>query len=311
MKLHPALFIVLFIILDLFLIERILIGSSTVALMDPKGPIALQQRNLIFVMIFLMLFVIVPVFLFAIHVARKYRANNEKADYRPNWDNDHKIQALIWGFPFLIVCIMGVVTWVYAHKLDAHKPIQSTVQPMTVQVVAMRWKWLFIYPEQGIATLNYLTIPNNTPIHFQLTGYEAPMNSFWIPQLGGQIYAMAGMNTQIHLMATEPGVYRGSNAEISGHGFAEMTFPTHVLPDNEFGKWVGAVKQQPNSLTMDEIKKLAVPSQDYKKAEYSSTMPDLYTTIVMNYMAKGSDKTNHTMESEHPMPMTEMRGMEH
>lgn len=310
MKIHPSLLVVLFIIFDLFLIERILVGSSTISIFDPKGIIALQERNLIFVIVFLMLLVVIPVFLLMIHVVRKYHANNTHTDYHPDWDHNTKLQLFIWGFPFLIVCAMAGITWEYAHQLDPHKAIATSVKPMTVQVVALRWKWLFIYPEQKVATLNYLVIPNNTPVHFELTAYEAPMNSFWIPQLGGQIYAMSGMSTQTYLMATQTGVYRGSNAEISGHGFADMIFTTKVMNNSDFNAWINSTKQSSQQLTMADIEKLAKPTEDHRTADYSSTEQNLYTTIVMKYMAHSStpSEQNHT-ETQTDTHMENMPGM--
>ncbi|MGI8419743.1 MAG: ubiquinol oxidase subunit II [Candidatus Levyibacteriota bacterium] len=279
-------FLILFLILlDLALIERIMIGTSLVPILNPQGIVALQERNLIFVAVSLMLIVVIPVFALAFYVGWKYHANNTKATYIPDWDRNDKLQFFIWGFPTLIICILAGMVWVYAHKLDPHKALASSTKPITIQVVALRWKWLFIYPEQKIATVNYVVFPEKTPIDFELTAYDTPMNSFWIPQLGGQIYAMSGMATQTHLMADGIGEYRGSNAEISGAGFADMTFTAKSVSQNDFNSWVSSVKQSPLTLDQTVVGRLSKPSKDMPPTSYSSTQDNLYTTIVIKYMA--------------------------
>ena len=275
----------LFVLLDLALIERIMIGSHVSPIFNPLGIIALQERNLMFLAISLMLVVVIPVFILALYVGMKYHANNTKAAYTPDWEHSSKLQFFIWGFPTVIICVLSGMVWIYAHKLDPHVALASQTKPITIQVVALRWKWLFIYPEQGIASLNYVAFPEKTPVHFELTASDTPMNSFWIPQLGGQIYAMSGMATQTNLMADGVGEYRGSNAEISGDGFANMTFTAKSVSQSDFTTWVNSVKQSPQTLSLDTFNKLAKPNEDNKPAFYSSTEDNLYNTIVMKYMA--------------------------
>jgi cytochrome o ubiquinol oxidase subunit 2 len=178
---------------------------------------------------------------------------------------------------------MSIITWEATHRIDPHKPIASDVKPLTIQVVALQWKWLFIYPEQGIATVNYIAFPEDTPLTFTLTA-DGPMSSFWIPQLGGQLYAMTGMAQSLHLIADNQGEFRGSNAEISGSGFATMKFTAKATSQREFERWIDQVKHSPHKLTFEEYNKLAQPSEDTPPLFYNSTEKDLFTTIMMRFM---------------------------
>jgi cytochrome o ubiquinol oxidase subunit II len=190
--------------------------------------------------------------------------------------------------------ILSVIIWKSSHDLDPFKPLDSTKEPLTVQVVALQWKWLFIYPEQDIATVNTLRIPENTPINFQITA-DAPMNSFWIPSLGGQIYAMPGMMTKLHLDGTVQGVYEGSSANISGEGFSSMRFKTHVDSLETFNHWVDqTVKREGKDLTTEVYDELAEPSRDVLPIYYKSRDPSLYDKIIMKYMTPGAQSEgNH------------------
>lgn len=236
------------------------------------------------------------------YVARKYRESNTKATYMPDWDHNTTLQIWLWAFPIIIICALCVINWVTAHQLDPHVAIASNKKPMVIEVVALRWKWLFIYPDQNIATVNYVTILKDTPITFVLTASDTPMNSFWVPQLGGQIYAMSGMVTQTHLMATSYGTFQGRDAEINGAGFANMTFKVNSVTQNNFDTWVNTVKQSSHLLTLETFNQLARPSQDNPEQDYSSTQSDLFTTIVMKYMA-------HTTPMPGQTSMQNMSGM--
>ena len=176
----------------------------------------------------LSLVVVIPVFAMTIYIVWRYRESNQKAKYSPDWDHNSKVETIWWLIPTLLIVVLSVVTWNSSHSLDPFKPIKSSVKPLRVQVIALQWKWLFIYPEQGVASTNILELPVDRPINFEVTA-DAPMNSFWIPQLGGQIYAMAGMSTQLHLMASEAGTYAGASANLSGKGFAKMKFDTKAV----------------------------------------------------------------------------------
>jgi len=280
--------IVIFIFIDVILFGKILLAGKNIQVLNPKGIIALQERDVAFVALFLMLLIIIPVFIWAFYVGTTYHEGNKWAKYTPEWDHSTKLQIFIWAFPISIICLLCVLNWVTAHKLDPSVAIASTNKPITIQVVATRWKWVFIYPQQKIATVNLVEFPENTPVHFELSASDTPMNSFWIPQLGGQIYAMSGMSTQTHLMADSVGSYRGENTEINGAGYAEMTFTAQSVTQNDFNNWVTSVKQSSNPvLNLDTFNKLAQPSQDNPVTYYSSTQDNLFTTIVTKYLAPG------------------------
>lgn len=255
----------------------------------PKGVIAEQQRDLMVFATILMLLIVVPVFWLTAHIAWKYRASNphagnksKKIQYTPDWDSNNRLEAIWWGFPTAIILILSVVIWQSSHALDPYRPIASDETPLKVQVVALQWKWLFIYPQYNIATVNHLQLPTDRPVNFEITA-DAPMNSFWIPQLGGQVYAMAGMTTQLHLIANEAGTYRGSSANLSGEGFANMKFNATATSEVEFDNWVKSVKQSANRLTYDTYDQLAKPSLDSVLASYASTESDLHATIISKY----------------------------
>lgn len=258
--------------------------SDKALVAQPKGIIARSELHLIATNYLLMLIIVVPTFILLFLIAWKYRAKNAKAEYEP--DKSHGVfqHALLWIIPSIVVAVMGVITWNATHKLDPYRPIESEVKALTIQVVALDWKWLFIYPEQGIATLNFVQFPAGVPIHFELSADGSPMNSFWIPELSGQIYSMSGMSTQLHLMADEPGEYMGRAAEINGKGFSDMTFVVKSSSQSDFDDWLAQVKQSPLRLTERLYDQLAKPSQNEPISLYSYVDKDLYNKIVMKYM---------------------------
>lgn len=253
------------------------------AVLDPKGIIAYQERSLMITAILLMLVVVVPVLISAFIIAWKYRASKQ-ATYTPNWDRNKKLQFTWFASISAIVLMLSVMVWKSSHALDPRQPIESNTKPITIQVVALEWKWLFIYPDFDIATVNLVQFPEDTPINFEITA-DAPMNSFWIPQLGGQMYAMNGMKTKLHLIADEIGTYRGASNNISGEGFAGMTFQAKASSSVDFNEWVNTVKRMPNSLSMSEYDKLARPSKNNPPVFYASTETDLFNSIIMKFMA--------------------------
>jgi cytochrome o ubiquinol oxidase subunit 2 len=272
---------------------------GTVAVLEPKGTIAEAQFRLMLFTALLSLVVIIPVYALAVHVSRKYRADNTKAKYRPDHDHSRVAEAIWWLVPLALISILAVITWVSSHNLDPFKPIASNKKPLTIQVVALQWKWLFIYPEQNIATVNQVMFPVNTPVKFEITS-DAPMNSFWIPQLGGQIYAMSGMSTNLNLQATKIGSYRGSSANISGEGFAGMKFTASAASQNNFDTWVDAIRRVPNrDLNTRDYVALAKPSKDVAPAAYASVDPGLYGKVIMKYTTPGmQDMGQHTTHAE-------------
>ncbi|MBS0653034.1 MAG: COX aromatic rich motif-containing protein [Verrucomicrobia bacterium] len=258
--------------------------SDAALLTHPKGIIARSELRLIATNYLLMLIVIVPTFILLFTVAWKYRAKNKGAKYEPETTHGVFGELILWIIPSVIIAVMAVVTWDATHKLDPYKPLGGEVAPLTIQVVALDWKWLFIYPEQGIATVNFVQIPAGTPIQFALSADGSPMNSFWIPQLSGQIYAMSGMTTTLHMMADAPGVYTGRAAEINGRGFADMTFAVKSTSQSDFDDWVAFVKQSPLQLTNSTYNEFAKPSENNPITLYSYVEKDLFNKIVMKYM---------------------------
>jgi len=260
------------------------LANNDIAILNPKGEVAQKQFNLIVFTSLLALVVIIPVYTLTFYIAWKYRASNKKARYNPDWDRSKIIEGIWWLVPLTLITILAVVTWKSSHDLNPYKPIASDKKPLTIEVVALQWKWLFIYPEQGIASVNFVQFPKDTPIDFKVTS-DAPMNSFWIPQLGGQIYAMSGMSTHLHLLAEQAGDYNGSSANISGHGFAGMKFTAKASSQADFDAWVQSVKQSPDTLSLDAYDELAEPSEDNPVTYYADAQKNLYDTIIMKYMS--------------------------
>lgn len=270
----------------------IFLHRNNIAMLNPQGEIANKQRDLMVFTFLLGMIIVIPVFAMTFYIAWKYRAGNTKAKYRPDWDHSKKAEIVWWGVPLVLILVLSVVTWKSSHDLDPYKALASSAEPVEIQVVALEWKWLFIYPEQNIATVNYLQIPEDRPINFKITA-DAPMNSFWIPKLGGQVYAMAGMQTKLHLMADKPGVFRGSSANISGKGFAGMNFEVRASSETDFQTWINGIKRSPNALTAQEYAKLEKPTEDHTVTYYRSHDAALYDSIMMKYMAPAGQKSGH------------------
>jgi len=261
-------------------LSLLFVDGSKLDVLNPKGLIALKEYRLMMISTYLMLIVVVPVFIMTLVFAWKYRADNTKAKYRPDEDQNHWAEVIWWGIPFIIIAVLGVITWKGCIELDPFRPLAMTTKPLRIQVVALQWKWLFIYPEQKIATVNFFQFPEQTPVNFEITA-DAPMNSFWIPQLGGQIYAMPGMTAKLHLIADAAGSYRGSSANISGKGFAGMRFIAQASSEADFDAWVESVKQSSSLLEYDQ---LLQPSQYDPPSFYLLPEEGLYDQIVMKYM---------------------------
>src|ERR1700704_1951381 len=255
---------------------------SHAPVLDPKGPIALAERDLLFTAVILMLIVVIPVFVMTFLFAWRYRSSNTKARYAPDWSYSIGIDAVVWLVPAAIVIALGTLLWSSTHKLDPYRQIDPAVQPLQVQVVAQDWKWLFIYPEQGIAVVNQLAFPSGRPLSLRLTS-DTVMNSFYIPALGGQIYAMAGMQTRLHLLADAPGRFTGRNLQYSGSGFADQHFNAIATSPEEFAAWVAKVKQSPDKLDATTYRALAVRSKGHPVTFYSAVAPDLFDTIIAKY----------------------------
>ena len=243
-------------VLSLSAIAALLTGcGGDMVLLNSKGPVAQGQSDLMMTAIYLMLLVVIPSALMALWFGWKYRASNKDADYKPTWAHSTAIEIVVWGIPVIIIGILAWLTWWGSHKYDPYRPIESDKAPLTIQVIAEQFKWIFVYPEQNIATVNEVRFPEKTPVNFNLTS-NFTMNSFFIPQLAGQIYAMAGMQTQLHMLADNQGVYRGFSSNYSGYGFTQMRFLAHSVSDAQFAEWVSAVKAgNGTSVNADAVQK--------------------------------------------------------
>ena len=260
-----------------------LLKDTTLPVLMPKGIIGEKERNLFLFTTILGLLVVIPVFIMLFYVAFKYREGNTKAKYNPNWDKSKIIEGIWWGIPCVIILLLSIITYFSSHELDPFKALKSDVKPVRIQVVSLQWKWLFIYPDQQIATINDVRFPVNIPVNFELTS-DAPMNSFWIPSLGSQIYTMSGMSTKLHLQAHEVGDYGGSSANISGEGFASMRFIARATEQKDFDSWVSETKRTGESLGSYEYDVLRTPGIEKTYRYMILKKPDLYDTIVMKYM---------------------------
>ena len=272
----------------------LLTGCSTVV-MNPSGDIAVQQAHLIVVSTLLMLLIIVPVIVLTLLFAWRYRQSNTQAEYQPEWDHSTTLELLIWGAPLLIIIALGLLTWISTHTLDPYRPLQrldaqrdipAQTQPLTVEVVALDWKWLFIYPELGIATVNELAAPVDVPIRFKITA-STVMNSFYIPALAGQIYAMPGMETKLHAVINKPGEFEGFSANYSGAGFSGMRFKFYGMSNQDFAQWVQKNKTSANALGRDDYLHLQQPSEKEPVHHYASVAPNLFDAIVNRCVEPG------------------------
>lgn len=261
-----------------------------VPLLEPAGPIAAAERTVILETFALSALVVIPVFFLLFYFAWRYRDQHPDApmQHRPDWDHESRIAEFSWWLaPIAIVGVLSVIAWQSSHALDPWNTLRQS-QPLEVQVVALEWKWLFIYPNQGIATVNELMIPVGTPVHFDLSA-DAPMNSFWIPQLGGQIMDMPGMSTQLSLQADRAGTFTGYSANISGEGFAGMTFAVKALQPSDFQAWVRTVQAASSTpLTLESFRALERPSAYDPVRTYTSVESGLYNRIVDQYMTEAT-----------------------
>jgi len=285
-------------ILVLVVLSLLLAGCSS-ALLDPKGQIGVEQRSLILTSFGLMLIVVIPVIVMTLLFGWRYRRSNSVAKYLPDWAHSNAIEAAVWSVPCVIIAVLAFLTWKTSHSLDPHKPIESSVAPMEIQAVALDWKWLFIYPEQGIASVNEVAFPVDTPVRFRVSSGSV-MNAFFIPHLGSQIYAMAGMDNDVHLIADEEGVYPGRSTNYSGAGFSGMTFDAHVTSPADFDAWVANVREAGQTLTYPEgYNALAAPSEYHPVEHYSAVAPALYETVLTSFHGGGEGHGGHGGHSDH------------
>ncbi len=269
-----------------------------IPVLQPQGIIAEQQFQLILITTLLSVFVVIPVFILLFTIAWKYREGNTKAKYEPEFEGSKWLEAIWWGVPCLIIVVLGVITFISTHALDPYKQLDSDKKPVEVQVISLQWKWLFIYPEEGVATVNYLNIPEDTPVNFTITS-DAPMNSFWVPALGGQVYSMTGMSTKLHLMADSVGTYQGASANLSGDGFAGMKFVVNSKTQSEFEAWLEESKKSQNFLTSITYNELREPSKNDPQKTFGLVEGGIYEAVIMKYMSPKSGGAEHSSEGSH------------
>jgi cytochrome o ubiquinol oxidase subunit 2 len=261
-------------------------GCSNILLFDPKGPIGDGERLVIYIAIGLMLIVVLPVLVMNLWFSLKYRASNPNATYMPKWNYSGKIDLTVWLVPIFIVTGLAILSWRETHHLTPAKAIETDGKSsIRIEAVSLDWKYLFIYPDRDIATVNQFVFPAKVPVSFRITS-DTVMTSFFIPQLGSQIYAMGGRQTQLHLMADEPGVYRGQNQQFSGSGYADMFFQAKAVSQEEFEAWVQKTKQSADKLDLARWEELRKPTHGYPVTYFSSVMPGLFDHIISQYRPK-------------------------
>ncbi len=265
------------------------LGGCKIELLHPQGSIGQQEKMLILIALGLMLLVVIPVIGLTLFFAWRYRASNPKANYAPKWSHSTAIEVVVWTIPCLIVAFLAVLIWGTTHTLDPYRPLPSKAEPVKVEVVALDWKWLFIYPDYGVASVNRLEIPAGRPVDFKLTS-QSMMNSFFIPELGSQIYAMAGMQTQLHLIADHPGTYPGLSSSFSGPGFSDMHFQAVAADERGFEQWVQQAKASSQTLDKAAYKELVKPSSKDPERVYARVAPGLFDEIVDQYMSSPADR---------------------
>jgi cytochrome o ubiquinol oxidase subunit 2 len=285
---------ILVVLAGLAFLTTILLRGNNVALFNSKGMIAHEQHSLTMLVVGVMLIVAIPAVFLFYFTAWKYRESNSKARRDPDVGHGKLLNVSMWVVPFIFMIVLSAIMWPATHRLAPQKQIAADAKPLTIQVIALRWKWLFIYPEQRIATVNFVQVPTHTPVIFELTADEAPMSSFWIPNLGGMLYAMTGHVNRLNLVADTSGDYPGSSAEINGSGFAGMKFIASATSKEDFDLWVRDVSMRSGVLSSTEYDKLLKPSENNPESFYSLSDSDLYATVLMKYpMAHTGDHIQH------------------
>lgn len=262
----------------------VLIRNGNVQILNPQGYIAQRESDVIIATILIALCIGIPVIIATLFIAFRYSENAPEHEYSPTWHADRRINAIWWIAPSIIIFFWAILGWQTAHELDPYTPIPSNNQAVQIQVVALQWKWLFLYPQQHIATINYIEFPVNTPVHFELTA-DAPYNSFWIPSLGSQIYAMDAMQTQLNLEAAHTGIYPGQSAEMSGNGFAGMQFQAKVTSQASYNKWIASIQQSSKNFTTTTYRSVEKPSSYTPQASYNLVDTDLFNQVILKYMS--------------------------
>lgn len=264
----------------------LLLTGCAGGVLDPKGPVGADDATILIDATVIMLAIVIPTILLAFWMAWRYRASNTRAEYLPYWSYSGRIEAIVWSIPILTIMFIGGVIWIGTYRLDPFKPLASKTPPVEVQVVSLDWKWLFIYPQQGIATVNQLVVPAGTPVHFSITSASV-FNAFFIPQLGSMIYAMPGMVSQLHLQADKPAQLWGLSAQFSGDGFSDMQFQVRSVPAAEFGAWVASARGAGPVLDQAAYADLTRQSQRVAPSSYGAVDPQLFQAIALQTVAPG------------------------
>ncbi|RSV19035.1 ubiquinol oxidase subunit II [Sphingomonas sp. ABOLH] len=272
-----------------------LLGGCDMVVMNPTGDIAVQQRDLILFSTGVMLLIIVPVMVLTVVFARKYRRGNANKTYDPSFTHSTTLELVIWSCPLLIIIALSAVTWTSTHLLDPFRPLEriapgrpvpAGTRPLEIQAVALDWKWLFIYPEQGIATVNELALPVDVPVRFSITSNDQ-FNTFYVPTLAGMIYAMPGMRSELNAVLNKPGTSEGYSANYSGAGYSNMRFKMHGQSPADFARWVAGVKARGGSLATDRFVALAKPSEKVPVMRFGAVQPQLFDRIVNRCVEPG------------------------
>jgi cytochrome o ubiquinol oxidase subunit 2 len=282
-RLHEA---ILRITRGLGVLAPVVLTACQPALLDPRGPVGIAEKTILIDSLAIMLAIVLPTIAATFAFAWWFRASNRQATYLPDWAFSGRIEFVVWSIPALVVMLLGGVAWIGSHDLDPAKPLTSSRPPLEVQVVSMDWKWLFIYPSQGVASVNQLVIPAATPIHFSLTSASV-MNAFFIPQLGSMVYAMNGMETQLYLQADTPGTFRGLSSHFSGDGFADMHFDVLALPEERFEAWVDATRDKGPTLDPRTYTALTRQSVNIPPFTFGGTEPGLFGKVVTQELPPG------------------------
>jgi cytochrome o ubiquinol oxidase subunit 2 len=257
------------------------LAGCSAAVLDPHGPIGRQEKLILIDSTVIMLAIVIPVIIATLAFAWWYRAGNPKATRLPDWDYSGRIEFVVWAIPALVILFLGGIAWLSSHDLDPPKAIESSVTPLDIDVVSLDWKWLFIYPDAGVASVNKLMLPVGTPLRFHMTSATV-MNSFFIPQLGSQIYTMAGMATKLNLLVDDPGVYHGLSAQFSGEGFSDMTFDVTAVSRQDFEQWLDSTRTGGGTLDAASYAALTHPSTKDPQHTYGTVTSGIFEAILMH-----------------------------
>ena len=290
----------------LLLLPLVLLGGCHLALLDPSGDVARQQSDMMIITTIIIALIVVPVLIAIGVIGWRYRASNKQAHYDPHWDHSPSLELLVWAAPLVIIIAIGAITWIGTHQLDPYRPltrvapgqpVAADVTPLEVDVVSLRWKWLFFYPQYGIATVNQLAAPVDRPIRFKLTS-DAMMDAFSVPELAGMIYTMPGMQTMMHAVINKPGLYKGFSSNYSGAGFTDMRFTFDGLSQQGFDQWIAKARAAGGMLDLKAYEQLRQPQRDVPARFFASFEPGLYTRILDRCIDASQTCMSQTMQAD-------------